>query len=167
MGITDVVKLKKDLYKIFVDVQIAWMEFDYDALAKLCGDELYNSYKRDLEILKLKNGKNIMKNFDEISLDIESIYKRDNNIFINVILEVEFYDYVINTKTNKVIRGDKNRLYNNAYLLKYKKENALLDRCPSCGAQIKNLSNQKCPNCKNVIVNNNNDFVLISKGLVE
>ena len=54
------------LYDIFLEVQIAWMNFDYEKLKELCSDELYNSYKSDLEVLKSKHCKNIMQDFNKI-----------------------------------------------------------------------------------------------------
>ena len=44
-GITDKEELKKNLYKIFVDIQIANMNFDCDTLYRLCSNEQYNLYK--------------------------------------------------------------------------------------------------------------------------
>ena len=40
------------------------MEFDYNKLKEILSDELYNPYEVDLEVLKTKNQKNIMKDFE-------------------------------------------------------------------------------------------------------
>ena len=164
-GVDSPEDLKKKLYDIFVKVQMAWMEFDYDALSKLCSNELYNSYKSDLEVLKLKNGKNIMDSFKENDIRIYNIKKTDEYMDVSIYLDVTFHDYVIDTTNDKVIRGDKKKIINNQYKLVYRKYLHKIDKCPSCGASIKNNSN-KCSHCGNIIINNSNDYVLISKGRV-
>ena len=163
-GIDSIDVIKDKLFDIFVDVQNAWMEFDYDKLSMLCGNELYNSYKSDLEVLKLKNGKNIMSDYKCIDIKIYDIKEKNNNIDLYVYLNASFHDYVINTESNKVIRGNKNNIMNNHYELVFRKNNKVSNKCPSCGAEIKN-NNGKCSHCGNLIVNNNSDYVLIKKGI--
>ena len=165
IGISNIDDLKKKLYQIFVDVQMAWMEFDYDKLSKLCSNELYNSYKSDLEALKLKNGKNIMNDFNLVSLNITNAYRENNMLSVEVLLHIKFHDYIIDTSNNKVIRGDKNRIYDNNYILIYRKKDEKIKKCPSCGADITD-SFDRCSHCGNTIVNNNDNYVLVSKGLI-
>lgn len=162
-AIKDVEKLKETLYQIFVDVQMAWMEFDYDALAKLCSDELYNSYKSDLEILKVRNGKNIMSDFNIVKIGIIEAEKDEIKTTVKMVLEVTFHDYVINELTGKVIRGKKSTIMDNAYILEYVKYNKALKECPSCGAKIEKASNKKCAYCGSVITNNTKNYVLTHK----
>lgn len=163
IGIKDSSKLKEELYKSFIDIQNSWMNFDYDNLAKLCSDELYNSYKSDLEVLKLKNGKNIMSNFNFKSMKIISAIKDEEKITIGVLLNVTFNDYVINEKTDKVIRGKKNTIMDNTYKLEYVKYNTTITECPSCGVKLEESSNKKCSHCGSVIVHNTKNYVLTHK----
>ena len=37
-------ELKNELYNTFLNVQNGWMNFDYDSLKVLCGNELFNTY---------------------------------------------------------------------------------------------------------------------------
>lgn len=159
--ILDVKELEKELYQVFVDVQIAWMNFDYDALSRLCVDELYNSYKSDLEVLKLKDGKNIMSDFVKEKLNLIDFNenKENNYLDIEIYLQISFYDYVINTKNNMVFRGNKYEKMHNGYLLKYRKYLESIDKCPSCGATI---NSNKCDHCGNYVYNRGR-CVLISK----
>lgn len=162
VGIDNVKELKEELYKNFVDVQKAWMEFDYKALSKLCSDELYNSYKSDLEILKQKNGKNIMNGFNLKKINIVSATIKDNCICLKVYLHVRFYDYVINEKTNEVIRGYILNYVNNKYMLEYTKKIKTRKKCPSCGCKILD-GDIVCPACGTNIINNSSKFVLTHK----
>ena len=156
-------EISQELYQIFIDVQKAWMDFDYEKLKELCSDELYNSYKQDLEILKLKNGRNIMHSFKPIVMYINKITRQDKTLEIEFYLKVKFTDYVINTQTNEVIRGNKNERIINNYCLVYQKQDFYTDKCPSCGETIPAKSNTTCPSCNSIIINNTNKFVLVHK----
>lgn len=156
-------KLLDILYKKFLDIQYAWMNFDYEALEKLCTDELFNSYKTDLEVLKLKNGKNVMSNFNLSHYNINGITKENDIISIKMFLHVSFYDYVINTTNEEIIRGNKNGVVHNQYILTFvtKKADNII-KCPSCGSEISSGSSQ-CEYCHTIINNNYDDFVLSAK----
>ena len=156
-------EVTKELYQIFVDVQNAWMNFDYDKLKELCSDELYNSYKKDLEILKLKDGQNIMDNFNPIEMYIITVTRKDNALKVEFYLDIKFRDYVINTKSNKVIRGSKYQIMHNKYWLIYQKQDFYTDKCPSCGEELPATGNTTCPSCNSIIINNTNKFVLVHK----
>lgn len=157
-------KVKEQVYQQFVDIQKAWMNFDYDALQKLCSNELYNSYKSDLEVLKKKHGKNIMSDFKMIDAIIADIREEGNVIYLDCKLDVSFYDYVINEDTGEVIRGDRNHLYKNQYYLTFIK-NKNIDKmtCPNCGGEV---LNNKCTNCQSIVNNSYKDFVLDRKSLL-
>ena len=165
-GITSRSELEKTLYNIFVDIQMAWMKFDYEALSKLCTNELYNSYKADLEVLKLKNGQNIMSDFNLQTIIINSVKKNDDTLIVKAYLNVSFKDYVINTNTNEVIRGQINQPLNNKYHLEFTKKIKPLSNCPSCGSKLENIKDNKCPHCKAIIINNNKNYVLSHKEII-
>lgn len=159
-------QLLNTLYNKFIEIQNAWMNFDYDILKKDCTDELYNSYQADLEILKSKDGQNIMHSFKCINYNINGIVEENGILTIKMYLHVEFYDYVIDTNTNEIIRGNNNSKVHNQYHLNFisKKTNEEII-CPSCGAKVeKGLS--ECTYCHTVINNNYDDFVLSSKSKI-
>ena len=162
MGIENKV-VTEELYQIFIDVQNAWMNFDYDKLKELCSDELYNSYKKDLEVLKLKDGQNIMHHFKPLNMSIKKATRKENALEVEFYLDIKFKDYVINTKTNKVIRGSKHQTMHNKYRLVYQKQDFYTDKCPSCGEALPAKSNTTCPSCGSTIINNTNKFVLVHK----
>ena len=103
----------------FIDVQNAWMNFDYDALKNLCSDELFNTYKAQLETLKLKKAKNIMTAFDMVEIKITNATIENDNIILTAYLCINFYDYVINTDTKQTIRGTKDTRVHNNYILTF------------------------------------------------
>ena len=160
-------EMKNKISKIFIEVQESWMNFNYDALRKLCTDELYNQYKTLLETLKLKNEQNIMSNFIVKNLTIYDIKKANDIIEVSIYLDIKFRDYVINTNTNKIVRGSKNIYFNNCYELTFiMSNNDKLINCPSCGAHVDVVSSNVCPYCKNTIVQTSDELVLSKKKIV-
>ena len=155
--------LKLKLYQRFKDIQDAWENFNYDALREMCTDELAESYISQLDTLKLKNGKNIMSDFNPIDIKITSAKLDNDLISVVVYANITFYDYVINEKTGEVIRGNKSRKVNNHYLMTFVVANESITKCPGCGAELKMNTSGVCEYCRMKIVKNASDFVLSKK----
>ena len=163
--------LKNMVYENFVNVQNAWMEFDYDKLRELCTDELFNTYKAQLETLKLKKGKNIMTAFDMVDIKITNATIENDNVILTTYLCINFYDYVINTETKQTIRGTKETMVHNNYILTFvrssKIETGKENKCPNCGAPINNKASDVCEYCKSTIVKDSEKFVLSKKNIIK
>lgn len=159
--------LKRNTYNTFVEIQNAWSNFDYDKLRELCTDELYNSYVEQLETLKLKMGKNIMSDFNQLITKIIDIKEENGNITLTVYLQVSFYDYVINTKSGDVTRGRNNVKITNNYVMTFVKGSEEITSagkvCPHCGAPIENITSGECEYCNSTIVTKATKFVLSKK----
>jgi len=156
-------------YQIFYDVQVAWMDFDYDRLKELLTDELYNNYVMQLDALKIKNHKNTMKEFELIETCLSSLKEENDKYIAEVYLNVKFYDYVENVKTGMILRGTLNRKLNNIYKLTFirtKDESTKINNCPQCGATVKGNSTGICEYCKSKLVNDNYTWVMSKKEIV-
>ena len=148
------------LYKKIVDVQEAWMNFDYDSLKRLCSDELYTSYKSDLEVLKLSHGKNVMNDFSLLSANIDSIKEENDFIIIKVYMYMSFIDFVFNTKTKEITKGNLKYPVFSSYNLEFiVSKNSKEIICPNCGAKLEAGVNE-CSYCHTVINSTYGDFVL-------
>ena len=164
-----VASLKKKLYKSFVDVQMAWMNFDYDALKELCTDELATSYIEQLKSLNMKKGQNIMNGFKPLKSNIVGIREKDGIITIDYALRVKFRDYVINVVSKKVDRGQKHFRICNDYSLVYVVYGHLIDgklKCPHCGAMIVPNKEGICEYCRTKVSFTNDKIILSKKGLL-
>jgi len=158
--------LKHMAFNTFVEIQNAWMNFDYDKLRALCTDELYNTYTAQLDTLKLKNGKNIMTAFDNEEIKIIGIREENKIVTVEVYLRCTFYDYVINDKTKEVIRGTKDRTLTNNYEMQFvRKTNNKKKKvkCPNCGAEVNTVVSTTCEYCGSTIIIAANEFVLSKK----
>lgn len=161
-------EFKTKAFEIYRDIQTAWMNFDTDTIRNLTTDELYNMYSSQLETLKLKGQKNIMKDILLEEVKVVNI-KNENKVFtMDVYLRVNCYDYVIKESTNEVLRGrDKQKLVIE-YLITYVKtsNNNKKTTCPNCGAEITMNASHTCPYCDSVIVKDSNVYVMSKKTCV-
>ncbi len=154
------------LFQRFVDVQVAWMNFDYDKLRELCTDELYNSYKSDLEILKSMHGQNIMSNFVMYAANINGMSEENGLVIIRMYLHVAFYDYVVDVTNGLVTKGSNTHKVHNQYVLEFVvARGQTITKCPSCGADI-NSGDSHCSYCHTPIINDYETFVLSKKSKV-
>ena len=152
-------------YNIFINVQNAWMNFDYDELRKYLSDELYNTYKSQLRVLNAKKQKNLMSDFVKFNMDITKLDNVDNKTTLTVELIVSFYDYVVDANNN-VVRGNKSRKLTNHYELTYicsKNVKNKSNKCPNCNAPLENNNSNVCPYCNSTIVSEHYDWVLSKK----
>ena len=152
-------------YDIFVNIQNAWTNFDYDSLRKYLSDELFNTYKSQLRVLNAKKQKNMMHDFVRYNMDITSINNIDNKTALTVELIVSFYDYVVD-KDNNVVRGTSSRKITNHYELTFicsKNTNKKANKCPNCNAPLENIASNVCPYCNSNIVSEHYDWILSKK----
>lgn len=153
-------------FEIYKNIQEAWSNFDYDTLCKLTTNELYNTYKMQLETLALKNQKNIMSNFVKQYISIKDVQEVNGILTIKVVLKVYQKDYVINTLNGKVVRGNAIKTCGVLYELTFvnnKKVEEFLTVCPNCGAKVENVVSQKCEYCNSDLVGNSVDNWVLAK----
>ena len=159
-------EFKNKAFNIYKDLQTAWMEFDTDTIRKLTTDEVYNMYSSQLETLKLKKQKNIMKDIELIDAKVIDIRKENNIITVDVYLNIRCYDYVIKEATKEVVRGKDNAKLNIKYKLSFIKSatnNNKEEKCPNCGAPVDIVSSATCPYCDSTLVKTASDYVLSKK----
>lgn len=165
----DIAEFNFKAYQIFYDVQMAWMDFDYDKLKELLTDELYNNYVMQLDALKLKNHKNTMKGFELIETCLSSLKEENDKYIAEIYLNVKFYDYVENSKTGMILRGTPNRKLNNIYKLTFirtKDESNNINECPQCRAPVEGNTTGICEYCKSKLINDNYNWVMSKKEIV-
>ena len=159
-------KFQNQVFTIYKDIQIAWMNFDYDTLRKNTTDELYNMYYSQLETLKIKNQKNIMDYFDLHDFEIISMEHDDKTISIKTRVMIECVDYIVDGN-NRVVRGnqDAKNLYD--YEMTFVRGVSITHTmCPNCGKELGDSHSTVCPYCNSTIVNENHDWVLSKKQMI-
>ena len=156
----DVLQKSFDIYR---NVQIAWMNFDYDTLRKYLSDELFNTYKMQLNALNLKKQKNVMEDFLNRQMVITGISENDGLITLTIELVVAQRDYVVDASGN-VIKGTKARQMLVHYEMTFtmtQEQNS--GKCPNCNAPLANQASNECPYCGSTVVTKNHDLVMTKK----
>lgn len=156
-------ELLNKAFELYKNVQISWMNIDYDSLRKYLSDELFNTYKMQLEALKMKKQKNVMEGFVRKDMVITDIFENNGLITATVELVVSQLDYVVN-ETNQVVKGTNTRRMMVHYELTF---TMTLDKnsgkCPNCNAPLPNQASNKCPYCGSTVVTKNHDLVMTKK----
>lgn len=152
-------------YDIFVRIENAWMNFDLESVRDCITDEMFNMYESQLTSMEMKGEQNIMKGFNKINYCITDATKENNMLEIKARYYVEFYDYIINKETKKVLRGNSSRKIKMVYEFTFIKdiENNKLDKCPNCGAPININSAGICEYCNSKLVDDSKNWVMSKK----
>lgn len=156
-------EFKNEAFNIYKDVQEAWMNLDDGKIRTLTTDELYNMYSMQLDTLRVKNEKNIMKGINLVTASLTNL-KIENNIeTATVIMTVNCYDYIVDSQ-NKVVRGnDKNKIEITYELTYIKSVGEKVNKCPNCGAEINDDNSTTCEYCRAIITRNTSKWVLSKK----
>lgn len=156
-------------FYIYKEIQLAWMDNDIERVRSILSDEMFNTYKMQLETLKVKNQKNMMEDITLINVYITNINKNNDKEVIDVIMIVTCRDYLIDISTSKVLRGNKNKVWTYEYKLSYMRsvEFKNIDTCPNCGSKLKDGVSVKCDFCGAIINRETDKFILIDKKMIK
>ena len=162
-------EFKKEIFKIYKDVQIAWMNNDIESVRDVLSDTIFNMYKTQLLTLEAKHQKNMMEDIEYMDSYITNIVNTNSYKEIDVILGVTCKDYLITTKTNNVVRGNKNKINNYIYKLTFKCDEVdnKVYKCPSCGAELNDSNSTVCEHCHSIIVKKTSKWVLTQKKMIK
>lgn len=152
-------------YQDYLDIQNAWMNFDYNMLRDKTTNELYNQYQMQLETLKVKGQKNVMKDFEYIGGEILNIEENNNKVIVTLEITARFYDYIIEESTNKVVRGKDKVPIRIHYKMKFVKDINIdkITHCPNCGAELKETSTNICEFCRTQVTKETEKWLLAEK----
>jgi len=125
-------------------------------------------YNAQLSTLEVKQQVNIMSEIEKVNVKIISISNLNDIITVKSYLKIDCYDYVIDNKTNKVLRGNDRHKARIEYLVTLVKDinNKKIVKCPDCGAEVEVTSSGRCKYCKSVLVQTPSDYVMSKKELI-
>ena len=164
---------KKEFNKLacemYVKLQEAWMNFDYETIRSLTTDDLYNSYKTMLESLERKKQKNIVSDIKVYGCNFTNAENEHGKYTVEVELDLAYRDYIVQEKNNdyELVRGVVNRLDVVCLITLVSTEKKETSTCPVCGGPIsKNNQSDKCKFCGNTIVKENYNWLISKKEIV-
>jgi len=161
-------KLEIEAFNLYKQIQYAWMNFDEEMIRKCTTDEMYNMYLMQMDTLKVKNQKNIMYDIKYLGSSIKERYEENGQETIVMNMKVSCFDFIIDTKTNNVVRGNASKLniYNYELTFVRTKENKNVDICPRCGAPVEANNSGVCEYCKSTLISNNYTLVMSKKKMI-
>ena len=128
-------KMKKIVFDDYEKIQLAWSNNDIEPVRGILSDEIYNMYKTQILTMVAKNERNVMSNISLRDVKLTNIKEQEGKIIYTFKLLVSCKDYIINTKTNGVLRGNMNKINYYNYDLKFMEateEIETLKTCPNC-----------------------------------
>ena len=157
----------KEGYQIYLDVQDAWTNFKLDSVKDKISDEMFNMYQSQLSTMEVKGEQNIMRDFTKKNAYLKDVVKQNDNITITATYVIEFYDYIVEKSTGKVLRGSANIKMRVTYDMKFRKTldaSKVVDHCPNCGAKIEKINGAGvCEYCGSKVVSENAKWILTDK----
>lgn len=157
-------------YKIYEDVQNAWMNFKLDDVKDVITDEIYNMYESQLATLEVKGEQNIMKDIQLKQSCLRDVTNQNGTITIKTNYVIEMYDYIADVNTKKLIRGEDKEKICILYEMSFRKalsEDEKVTHCPNCGAKVEMNSTGTCEYCGSKLVSENTKWVLTEKKVIE
>ena len=154
-------KMASDMY---IKLQEAWMNFDYETIRSLTTDDLYNSYKTMLESLEKKNQRNIIEDIKIYSCIFSNVKNQNGKYSIDAKFDLALKDYIVNNGSIVIARGENARLDVECIVTFVSTEKESANKCPTCGAPIsKQNQSDKCKFCGSTIVKENYSWVISKK----
>lgn len=152
-------------YKIFLDIEKAWMNFELEKVRNTITDEMYTMYESQLASMEIKGEQNIMKDFVLKDCAITSAVKQNDNIEVKTKYVVEFYDYIVDKETQKLVRGFDTRKIRMYYEFTFIMNDSQkkVENCPNCGSKVNINSAGVCDYCGSKIIGTNNTWVMSKK----
>lgn len=145
---------------IFITLQNAWTERDWEKVRKLEKEELFEQHNTQLsEYIRLHR----INVIERINVNQTFLYKyvRDKNYeHLTVCMNVRMMDYIIDEKSGRVLMGSNKEDIYMTYLLTFMRSNGVKSdvmkgvmsaSCPHCGAPVDSASAGKCEYCGSVI----------------
>lgn len=157
----------KEGYQIYLDVQDAWTNFKLESVRDKISDEMFNMYQSQLSTMEIKGEQNIMRDFTKQTAYLKDVVKQNDNITITATYVIDFYDYIVEKSTGKVLRGSASTKMRVTYDMKFRKTldaSKVVDHCPNCGAKIDKINGAGvCEYCGSKVVSENAKWILTDK----
>lgn len=174
------VKIKEKVSNLYVQMQNAWQDKDFEPMRAHMTDALYSQFARQLDDIVKAGCTNYVERIAVLDVNISGWVRDDVNDSLVAIINSRIVDYTVNEKTGKLVSGSKTAEKFMCYewtLVRSKgmqtpvpsgsgSEGISTIHCPSCGAPVEINQSARCPYCDSIISAKDYDWVISSiKGI--
>ena len=155
---------------VYIRLQAAWSKGDWEDIRTFESNELFEQHRNQLQEYLDKGQLNKMDRVAVLKAVYSKFEQQSGKDILSIDVDVKQVDYIIDTKTNKVILGNQNEEDYGRYRLTFtrttgNKTNTAtgetkITNCPNCGAPTTITSSGKCPYCGSVITTTDYGWVL-------
>lgn len=161
--------LKKEFFSKLDKLLNASAKDDYNTIRKLCTKNMAKSYIDELDLLKNHNRKLFISDVENVGSKIVSVRKGQHNNKVILVQKVKLIEYIKDVNNNEIVDGDNKKKRTKAFRLVFVKDylrEQTIKKCPNCGANVKDATKVACDYCDTVFDNNNYDWYLESKVII-
>lgn len=120
--------IQKKAFEQLKELKIAKMNLDLDKIREITTDNVYELYKKQINILILNKQKNIVQKIKYINSYIVNIIPNSNEKTINLRIIIECYDFIVDQYNNTSFKYNKKMLQTYEVEIKTKNNNYLIDK---------------------------------------
>lgn len=137
--------LKDNVFEMFKTILKSYSSMDNKTLKKLTSNALYNQYITKEKKLKDNGETEIIKNITLHDIRILDINKKKNDYTIKFYLNISCYNYNIDTKKKRTMRGFDDRKIKQEYLIYLDKidKNCIISKVVKVGQKLLNKEKKR------------------------
>ena len=155
---------------LFVKLQEAWTARDWSTIRYFESNELFEQHQKQLQGYIDNHQINKMERICVKSAKLSKFEQSGDKDILTVILSSKMIDYIIDDRTQEIIKGDKVTDRHSTYKLVFVRKTGIKTKvgtnevnatnCPNCGAPTQITSSGKCEYCGSVITTGEFNWVL-------
>lgn len=146
---------------LFVKMQEAWSKKDWETIRCFETNDLFEQHQKQLQGYIDNHQTNKMERICVKSAELSKFEQSGDKDIITVILNSKMVDYIIDDRTQEIIKGDKTTDRHSTYKMVFIRKTGVKTQegtntinttnCPNCGAPTKITSSGKCEYCGSVV----------------
>lgn len=154
---------------IFITLQTAWTERDWEKIRTLEKEELFEQHNTQIQEYIRLGRINVMERINVNQAYLHKYVRDENYENLTVCMKVRMIDYIIDEKSGKLLMGSKTADIDTTYLLTFIRskgikttiiDGIISNSCPHCGAPVDSASAGKCEYCGSIIHSGEYNWVL-------
>lgn len=168
--------LKEKISNLYVQMQHAWQDKDFEPMRPHMTDSLYSQFDRQLQELVKAGQTNYVQRIAVLGVTLEGWTEDETNQSISALVNTRIVDFTKDDKTDRIVNGSDTaekfmcyrwQLIRSAGMTTPESagtgsEGTTSLHCPSCGAPLDVNHSARCPYCDSIISSESYDWCISS-----